>query len=157
MIDLRKLSFGSPAAITTSMGLIVGLDSATAIKSTIITSLLIIGIADNLTDSLSVYIYQESEGLPDLGAFRTTVSNFFARFLVTISFIIVLLLLPSSAAIPVCLCWGFGLLSGLTYFLANSRGVKAVPEILKYCAVAFVVIAISTALGRWIPAMIGSS
>ena len=50
MIDLRKLSFGSPAAITTSMGLIVGLGSATALKSTIITSLLIIGIADNLTD-----------------------------------------------------------------------------------------------------------
>ena len=156
MIDLRKFSFGSPAAITTSMGLIVGLDSATAIKSTIITSLLIIGIADNLTDSLSVYIYQESERLPERGTFRTTVSNFFARFLVTITFIIVLLLLPSSAAIPVCLSWGFGLLSGLACLLAKSRGVKIVPEILKYCAVAFVVIAISTALGRWIPAMISS-
>jgi VIT1/CCC1 family predicted Fe2+/Mn2+ transporter len=156
MIDLRKVSFGSPAAITTGMGLIVGLDAATAVKSTIITSLLIVGIADNLTDSLSVHIYQESEGLPERGAFRTTVSNFFARFLVTITFIIILLLLPLSTTIPVCLFWGFVLLSVLTYFLAKTRGVNTVPEILKHCAVAFVVIAISTAIGRWIPAMISS-
>jgi hypothetical protein len=140
------------------MGLIVGLGFATTLKYTIINSLLIIGIAENLTDSLNVYIYQESERLPGRGAFRTTVSNFFARLLVTSTFIIVLLLLPSSAAIPVCLSWGFGLLSGLAYFLAKSRTVKTVPEILlKYCAVAFVAIAISTGLGRWIPAMISSS
>ena len=54
MIDLRKFSFGAPAAIVTGMGLIVGLDAATAAKATIVSSLLIIGIADNLTDSLSV-------------------------------------------------------------------------------------------------------
>ncbi len=157
MIDLRKLSFGSPAAMVTSMGLIVGLDAATAVKSTIVTSLLIIGIADNLTDSLSVHIYQESEGLPERGAFRTTVANFFARFLVSTSFIGILLLLPVSTAIPVSLIWGFGLLSVLSYFLARTRGVGTVPEILKHCAVAFVVIAISRAIGAWLPAMFGTS
>jgi VIT1/CCC1 family predicted Fe2+/Mn2+ transporter len=156
MIDLRKLSFGSPAAITTGMGLIVGLDIATAVKATIVTSLLIIGIGDNLTDSLSVHIYQESEGLPERGAFRTTVANFFARFFVTVTFIIILLPLPLATAMPVCVVWGFVLLSVLTYFLAKARGVNAVPEILKHCAVAFLVIAISTAIGRWIPAMIPS-
>lgn len=157
MIDLRKFSFGSPAAITTSMALIVGLDVATAVKATIVTSLLIIGIADNLTDSLSVHIYQESEGLPERGAFRTTVANFFARFFVTITFIIILLPLAPAMAIPACVIWGFVLLSVLSYFMAKSRDVNAVPEILKHGAVAFVVIAISTAIGRWIPAMMGSS
>ena len=157
MIDLRKISFGSPAAITTGMALIVGLNGATAVKSTILTSLLIIGVGDNLTDSLSVNIYQESEGLPERGAFRTTVANFFARLSVTITFIIILLLIPLATAIPVSVIWGFVLLSLLTYFLAKARGVNAVPEILKHCAVAFVVIAISTAIGKWIPAMVGSS
>ena len=44
MIDLRKFSFGGPAAIVTGMALIVGLDAATAAKSTVVTSLLIIGV-----------------------------------------------------------------------------------------------------------------
>jgi VIT1/CCC1 family predicted Fe2+/Mn2+ transporter len=157
MIDLRKLSFGSPAAIATGMGLIVGLNAATAVKSTIVTSLLILGIADNLTDSLSVHIYQESERLPERSAFRTTVANFFARFLISTTFIIILLLLPVSTAIPVSLVWGFVLLSVLSYFLARTRGVGAVAEILKHCAVAFVVIAISRAIGVWLPVMIGAS
>ena len=73
--DLRWISFGSPSAIVTSMALIVGLDTATATRMTVLASLLIIGIADNLTDSLSVHIYQESERLAGTHAFRTTVAK----------------------------------------------------------------------------------
>ncbi len=58
MLDLRRLSFGTPAAIVASMGLIVGLDAATAAKATVVASVLITAIADNLADSPSVHIYQ---------------------------------------------------------------------------------------------------
>src|ERR1700732_1690668 len=74
LIDLRSVSFGSPAAIVTCMGLIIGLDAATATKAAVLGSLLIIGVADNLTDSLSVHIYQEAERLGErrgFGAKRT--------------------------------------------------------------------------------------
>ncbi|MGA7675884.1 MAG: hypothetical protein WCA78_12675 [Rhizomicrobium sp.] len=156
MIELRKLSFGGPAAIVTGMALIVGLDAATVAKSVVVTSLLIIGIGDNLTDSLSVHIYQESEKLAERDAFRTTVANFFTRFFVSITFIVIVLLLPARSAIPASLIWGFALLSVLSYFLAKTRGVSAVSEILKHCALAFAVIAISRAIGTWLPVMIGS-
>ena len=156
MIELRNLSFGGPAAIVTSMGLIVGLGAATAARPAVVTSLLIIGIADNLTDSLSVHIYQESERLAERDAFHTTVANFFARFSVCITFIVILLLFPASTAVPVSMIWGFVLLSVLSYFLARTRGVGAVSEILKHCAVALVVIGISRAIGAWLPAIIGS-
>jgi VIT1/CCC1 family predicted Fe2+/Mn2+ transporter len=155
MIELRRLSFGGPAAIVTGMGLIMGFDAATLAKSTIIISLLLFGIADNLTDSLSVHIYQESERLAQRDAFRTTVANFFTRFFVCVTFILILLLLPSSIAIFVSAIWGFILLSVLSYFLARTRGVGAVSEILKHCAVAVAVIAISRAIGAWLPAMLG--
>jgi VIT1/CCC1 family predicted Fe2+/Mn2+ transporter len=156
MIDLRKFSFGGPAAIVTGMALIVGLDAATAAKSAVVTSLLIIGIADNLTDSLSVHIYQESERLAERDAFRTTIANFFARFFVCITFIVTIVLLPASTAISVTMLWGFILLSVLSFFLARARGVGAVSEIIKHCIVALIVIAISRAIGAWLPAMIGS-
>ena len=86
--DLRWIAFGSPAAIVTSMALIVGLDAATARKEAVVASLLIIGIADNLSDSLSVHIYQESERMARRQAFRTTIANYAARFTVSASFLV---------------------------------------------------------------------
>jgi len=153
ILDLRKLSFGGPAAIVTSMALIVGLDAATAAKTTVVTGLLIIGIADNLTDSLSVHIYQESERMAESQALRTTVANFLTRIAVSLSFIALFSLLPTSTAIYVCVIWGFTLLSGLSYLLARVRRASAISEVWKHSAVAFVVIALSKAIGVWLPAV----
>src|SRR5918911_1669352 len=107
LVDLRPVSFGSPAAIVTCMGLIIGLDAATATKAAVLGSLLIIGIADNLTDSLSVHIYQESEKLAKRRAFRTTIANYIARLVTTLSFVLAFLLLPDSIAISVVPCGAF--------------------------------------------------
>jgi hypothetical protein len=155
LIDLRSVSFGSPAAIVTSMGLIIGLDAATATKAAVIGSLLIIGIADNLTDSLSVHIYQESERLAERRAFATTIANYIARLAVTLSFVFLFLLLPGSAAIFGCALWGFFLLSGLSYGLAKARRVGAFGEIYKHAGVALVVIVISKVLGLGIQSVTG--
>lgn len=152
--DLRWISFGSPSAIVTSMALIVGLDTATAGKETVLASLLIIGIADNLSDSLSVHIYQESERLKQHEAFRTTIANYFARFTVAASFVAFFLTLPTAYAAYVCLAWGFFLLSVLSYLLAKARHVSAVSEILKHTAVAALVVAVSKAMGMLIHAAV---
>lgn len=157
MRDLRRMSFGGTAAIVTNMGLIIGLDAATAAKTTLMGSLLIVAVADNLTDALSVHIYQESERLPERDAFRTTVTNFFVRLLLSISFIVILLLLPMSVAIYACTVWGFVLLSGLSWLLATARESRPIPEILKHAGVAVMVIAISKIIGDWVPTLIGSS
>jgi VIT1/CCC1 family predicted Fe2+/Mn2+ transporter len=155
--DLRGLSFGGPAAIVTSMGLIVGLDAATTTKAAVVASLLVIGLADNLTDSLSVHIYQESERLAHRRAFHTTVSNFFARLLVTLSFVLLFVLTPKSTAIAACVVWGFVLLSGLSYLLAKARQVNAFSEICKHIGVAFTVIVISKTIGLWVLRLAGSA
>lgn len=119
--------------------------------------LLIIGIADNLTDSLSVHIYQEAERLAERQAFQTTVSNYVARLAVSVSFACLFFLLPSPVAIYACLLWRFFLLCGLTYLLANARGVGALAEICKHADVAVVVIVTSKAVGLLVRAMMGSA
>jgi vacuolar iron transporter family protein len=147
MYDLRGVSFGSPAAIVTCMALIVGLDAATVGRVAVVSSLLIIGIADNLTDSLSIHIYQEAECMAERPAFRTTLSNFAARLAVTCGFVLLFFAMPVSVAIYLCLAWGFGLLSLLSYFLARARGAKPFSEIWKHATVAASVILISRAAG----------
>src|SRR5690348_9759853 len=69
MVKPARISFGGTAAIVTSMALITGLAAANASKGSVVSALLIAAIADNLTDSLSVHVYQESEGLEQRDAF----------------------------------------------------------------------------------------
>lgn len=74
MIKTTRISFGGTAAIVTSMALITGLDAANAGRAAMVSALLIAAVADNLTDSLSVHMYQESERLEEKEAFMGTVA-----------------------------------------------------------------------------------
>jgi lysylphosphatidylglycerol synthetase-like protein (DUF2156 family) len=97
----------------------------------------------------------ETERLPERQAFRTTLINFAARFSLSISFALLLVLLPRTVAVRLSVVWGFALLSGLSYLVARTRFVSAFGEIWKHGAVALVVIPISKAVGAWILKMIG--
>ena len=147
MFDLRRLSFGGPAAVVTSVALIVGLGAATAGKTAVIGSLLVIGLADNLTDSLSMHIYQEAEQLAHRQALSTTAANYVARLTVTASFVLLVLLLPARPAAVAAVAWGIFLLSGLSYLLARARQVSATGEIFRLAGVALGVIVTSKVIG----------
>jgi hypothetical protein len=149
---IRNFSFGGAAAIVTSMGLIIGFDAVTSTKATILAGLLIVALADNLTDSLSMHIYQESERLEPRKAFHATVMNFATRFGISLSFVVLVLFLPMGTAVLVSLVWGLLLLVGLTYLVAMDRKLPVLPEVLKHLAAAAVVILTSKAIGHVIVA-----
>jgi hypothetical protein len=150
MLNPRIFSFGSTSAIVTSMGVIIGLGAATARTATIVSSLLIFAVADNISDSLSIHMYQEAEKLDERSAFRATLTNFVARLLITLSFVMIAMLLAYPYAGIVALVWGFLLLIGLSYALAMERRVSPMAEIGKHLGVAVLVIAASRVIGSWI-------
>ena len=150
MLKLNWVSFGSTAAIVTSMGLITGLGAAPSLRPSLISSLLIVAIADNISDSLSIHVYQESERLAPRAAFRATLTNFFARFAVALSFVGLVVVLPGRTVIPAALGWGLVLLGLLSCFLARDRGVRPFLEIGKHLLVASAVLALSRGVGAWI-------
>jgi|SRR3974390_1325620 len=152
-LRLPTVSFGAVSAIVTSIGLIIGLGTVGISTPTIIAGLLIVGLADNLTDSLSIHVYQESEKLEQQAAFEATISNFVTRLLISISFVIVVLVFSSSTAVFVSLAWGIALLTGVTWLVAKSRGANVTTEVLKHLAVAAVVIVASRAIGVLINVM----
>jgi hypothetical protein len=154
MTRLTTLSYGGTAAIVTGMGLVVAFDAATTSKATLIGSLLVVAIADNLADSLAIHVYQESEKLDSRRAFRSTIANYVTRLLVAGSFVVLALLVPSHALVPIVLAWGLALLSTLSYFVARARGAAPALEVLKHLAVAVLVIGLSRAVGAWILARV---
>jgi hypothetical protein len=150
MISPRKFSFGGTSAIVTSMGLIIGLGAAGGGTATTVSALLIAGFADNMTDSLSIHMYQESERLEERTAFRTTLTNFAARILAALSFVAIVLALPAESAQLAALLWGCLLLAAVSYALARERDVYPLLEVVKHLGVALLVIAASRLIGVWI-------
>ena len=132
------------------MGLILGLQAAASPQKTIVGALLIVALADNLSDSLSVHVYQESERLDGREAFVSTVANFAVRLLVAMTFVFLVVALPGEFLPWAAAGWGMLLLAWLTHRIALARGAPVGKEIAKHFVIAVVVLAVSRALGTWI-------
>jgi len=75
--------FGSSSAIITNLGLIAGLYSTNNAKLNILGSILLIAIADNISDTLGIHIYQEAEGLKAKKVWFSSFTNFSSRLIVS--------------------------------------------------------------------------
>ncbi len=146
----NKFLFGSTAAIITNMGLVVGLFSSMNAKVTIIGSILIIAVADNISDTLGIHVYQEAEGLGDKEVWFCSFTNFISRFIVSLIFILCILALPLKTAVICCLILGLSIISFNSYFIALYRGKNPYLAILEHMGVAIIVIILSKALGNFV-------
>lgn len=155
MFRTSRISFGGTAAVVTSTALISGLSAADTTKPIIVSVLLIAALADNLTDALSMHIFQESEQLDKKNAFSVTITNFVTRLLLSISFVLLVGLFPLEHVVKWAIVWGMLLLAILTYLVARERKVKPMLEVVKHLLVASAVIIASTLIPPWIGALLG--
>jgi len=148
--EFRKLDnyiLGSSAAIITNIGLIVGLGSAWANKGPIIGGLLTFALADNISDSLGIQLYKESEGFGKKLSTLATVLNFLSRLLVSFSFIAIVLIFSTSRAIIVGIVWALLLLTLVSHLVTRINRENSVKEILKHVLIAVIVIVVSRFVG----------
>jgi VIT1/CCC1 family predicted Fe2+/Mn2+ transporter len=150
MTHLSKFSFGATSAIITCLAFIIGLSKSSHPQMGIIASLLVIAIADNISDSLGIHIYQESD-LKKTNVVRiSTFFNFLTRFFVILIFILFILLLPISYAIIFSITWGITLLAVISYYIAKEQKINPYKAILEHVTIAVVVIIISNFVSEWI-------
>ena len=87
MTHLTKISFGVTSIVVTSLAFIVSPSGNIEPQMSIIGSLIVFAVADNISDSLGIHIFQESD-LKKTGTVNaSTVSNFLSRFLIILSFV----------------------------------------------------------------------
>ncbi len=145
-----KFSFGATSAIITNLGIIAGLDTLSDPKLSIIAGMLVVALADNIADSFGIHIYQESECIDSKEVWFSTLSNFFTRVFVSLTFIILVVVLPINLAVLYSTCWGLALLAIMSYSIAKNRKVNPYLEIFKHIIIAIFVIALSHFIGRYI-------
>jgi len=145
-----RFSFGATAAIITNLGLIAGLRTGVHAKISIIGAMLVIALADNISDSVGIHIYQESECLDIRETWVSTLTNFLTRVLVSLTFIFLVFFLPLKLAVWFSLIWGLLLLGFMSYKIAKDRGVNHYTAILEHVGIALLVILASNYAGKFI-------
>jgi len=149
-INKTKFSFGATSAIVTNLGLITGLDTLLHPRSSIIGGILLIALADNIADSFGIHIYQESECIANKDTWRSTLSNFFTRICVSLTFIILVVALPMSLAVPCSIFWGLALLVVMSYAIAREKKINPYQTISEHIGIAVAVIILSHFVGKFI-------
>lgn len=142
-----RYSFGSTSAIITNLALIIGLDSAVNAKLSIVGSLMVIAIADNISDSLGIHIFQESEGVAVQQVWISTFTNFFSRLLISLGFIFIIICLPLSMAVVVSVVYGLLVLSTVSFIIAKNKKINPWHSIIEHLIIAGIVIFASKYFG----------
>jgi len=150
MINISKFSMGATSAILTSLALIAGMARGDDTRLNVIAGLLIIAVADNVADSLSIHISKEAEGVSRKNVWISTIGNFISRLVLALTFTLIVLLLPSFPAFVTSVAWGTLMLVVLSYSIAKKRDTHPFREIFWHLLVAFIIIAGSKILGDFI-------
>ncbi len=150
--SLRKgFSFGLTSGIITTLGLIVGLHSSTHSGIVVIGGILVIAVADALSDALGIHISEEAEiKHKTKEIWASTIVTFLSKFVFVLTFIIPVLFLKLSIAIIFCVIWGLSLIAIFSYFLAKAQNKKPYKVILEHLIIAIIVITITHYIGDWI-------
>lgn len=151
-VSIKKgFSFGLTSGVITTLGMIVGLNSTTHSGLVVIGGILMIAIADSLSDSLGIHISEESNKKhTKRGVWESTFATFISKFLITLTFIAPVLLFKLETAVIISIIWGLFLISVISYVIAKKSGFEPYKSILEHLGIAIVVVVITHFVGKWI-------
>jgi VIT1/CCC1 family predicted Fe2+/Mn2+ transporter len=148
--------FGTTSGVITTLGVIIGLNAGTESLVAVVGGILVIAVADAMSDALGIHLAQESDSATsDQQVWAATFATFLAKFLTALSFAIPFVLLPLTMAILISIVWGYLIISLLSYRLASEQGMKPLNVIAEHVAIATFVIVASHAIGSWVKNTIG--
>jgi len=151
----KGFSFGLTSGIITTLGLMVGLHSSTGSNKVIIGAILVIAVADALSDSLGIHISEESENHhTEKEVWQSTIATFISKFVFALTFIIPILLFPLLTAIIVSVVWGLSLISIFSYYIAKKQKIKPYKIITEHLIIAIFVIVITHYIGEFVAAFV---
>jgi len=145
-----RFSFGSTSAIITNLGLMAGLHSGVNAKLSIISGILVVALADNISDSFGIHIFQESQHVSKMEIWMSTLSNFLTRIFVSLAFILLMILLPLNPAVISSIILGLVLLAFISYVIAKDEEKNPFLPVLTHILIAVTVIILSNLVGGFV-------
>ena len=143
--------FGATSGVITTIGLITGLNAGTNSLVAVLGGILVVAVADAMSDALGIHIAQEAD--PDSTEehiWAATIWTFLTKLFVALSFALPLLWLPLQMAVAVAVGWGLLVITLLSVYLARMQRIPALPIVTEHLVIAIVVVAISHYIGIWV-------
>lgn len=143
--------FGLSSGIITILGLMTGLGASTHSSQAVLGGIIIIAIADSLSDSFGMHISKESEhNSSDHDVWVITAATLGSKMLMTSTFILPVVLLPLDLAINASVAWGLLALTLLSVFIGHSQQRRIIPIVAEHIAMAILVVVLTHFIGSLI-------
>lgn len=131
--SLKKgLGFGLVSGVITTLGLMTGLNAGTHLKTAILGGIMVIAVADAMSDALGMHMSEETDKKQtEKNIWQATLSTFGAKLLVALLFAVPVILLELNTAIMVNIGLGLSLIILFSLYLAKLHHIsywKAVGE-----------------------------
>ncbi|MGE0793397.1 MAG: hypothetical protein AB7V77_04445 [Candidatus Woesearchaeota archaeon] len=144
----KGLGFGLTSGIITTLGLMVGLSSSTHSKSVVLSGILIIAIADALSDAFGMHMSEESDAKnSQKKVWESTISTFFFKFVFALTFVVPVLIFDLNLAIIISVLWGLFAISIFSYDLAIKEKIKPYKVMFEHISIAIFVIIVTHFVG----------
>ncbi len=145
------LSFGLTSGVITTLGLMVGVYSGTQSSVAVIASVLTIAVADAMSDALGIHISEESENVhTPKEVWVATLTTFFAKFIVSSTFLIPLFLMDLKDAVLTNIAWGTLIMVVYNYFVGKKQDKNTWGVIFEHLFIAFIVVVLTYYIGVWV-------
>ncbi|MEM4260858.1 MAG: hypothetical protein QXG00_06480 [Candidatus Woesearchaeota archaeon] len=146
---MKGLGFGLTSGIITTIGLIIGLDASTGSKKIVLGGILLIAIADALSDSMGMHISQESLNKHShYEIWRSSISTFFSKFLFALTFALPFLFFSLQTSVIICIIWGLSLIIGFSYYIAIKENENPGKVVTQHVFLTVMVIIITFVIGK---------
>lgn len=153
---MGELTFGITSGVLTTVGVLVGVNSAAASRLAVIASIVAVAMADSWSDAFGMFNSKMAErGASRTQALRFAAATLTAKMLVPLTFILPLAALELSTAVIVCLVWGAVLLALLSaeQALVSQQSVRNM--VARNLGLAMFIMLISKTAGHLIGWMFG--
>ncbi|OGY88817.1 MAG: hypothetical protein A2927_00290 [Candidatus Komeilibacteria bacterium RIFCSPLOWO2_01_FULL_45_10] len=148
---LKGFSYGLTSGVITTLGLMVGLHAGTHSKTVVISGILVIAVADALSDALGIHISEESENQhTQKEIWQSTLMTFAAKFVFALTFVVPILIFSLPIAIIASVAWGLFLIALFSYYLAKRQQTKPWGVMTEHLLIAILVITLTHYLGDWL-------
>ncbi len=150
--SIRKgFGFGLTSGIITTLGLMVGLNSSTHSAIVVIGGIIVIAVADALSDALGIHISEEFEMKHSKKEiWESTISTFLSKLVFALTFIIPVLLFSLNTAIIVSIIWGLFLITVFSIYIAKEQNLKPYRVVVEHLIIAVIVILVTHYLGKFV-------
>jgi len=136
MFKLENITYGAVSAVMTGLAIIIGLSTTVGAKTNIVVALMIIAIADNISDSFGIHFQEESQLLPKEKVRNTTLLNFVSRFVTTAILIIFVLIFSMNLAMILAIVFCLVVIIILSYLISKRQKTNPYKAITSHLATA---------------------